>query len=97
MQTLRGLDRTSVLIGLLAGVLAVMLLSGPGRAQEQSAPPAGDAGYQMAMAGTRACWILDSQTGEMYKCVTDSGYDPVEVEWFRCGTPRDADKRLKMR
>jgi hypothetical protein len=97
MQTLKGLDRKSMLMGLLGAVLAVMLVTGPGRAQEPAPAPAGEARYQMAMAGTRACWVMDSRTGEVYKCVTDSAYGPVECEWFRCGTPQSGGKQLKMR
>jgi hypothetical protein len=93
-------NRKSLLIGMLAGVLGVMLLAGAGRAQDAPQPaaaPAGQARYQMAMAGTRACWVMDTATGEMFKCVTDSGYNPVECEWFRCGSPKSSPKQLNMR
>jgi hypothetical protein len=96
MQVLRQLDRRSLLIAVLAALLAVALLTGSGRAQDQAAAAAQQR-YQIAMAGTRSCWVLDNATGEMYKCVTDSGYDPVECEWFHCGTPQQQAKRLKLR
>jgi hypothetical protein len=97
MLTLRKMDLRAVAVVALLSVLAGVLLTGVGRAQEQPQPAApGGARYEMAMAGTRACWVIDTSTGELFKCITDSGYDPKNSKWYTCGKPEDATNYLKI-
>ena len=83
---------------MVAALLAGVLLGGLGRAQEPVEAPAPEQPqYQMEMAGTRACWVMNTATGELVKCVLDSSYDPTNCKWYWCGNPKDAKNYLTVK